>query len=75
MPLSMPPKKSYQGCELEPKIVESPLCFCIDAEGSRAYRTPRKPKKQLKSFATWWRGNCKQTRKRTNKHSSEAPSP
>jgi hypothetical protein len=23
----MPPKRSYRGCELEPKIVESPLCF------------------------------------------------
>src|ERR1035437_10713726 len=23
----MPPKRSYQGCELEPKIVESPLCW------------------------------------------------
>jgi len=27
MPWSMPPKRSYQGCELEPKIVESPLCW------------------------------------------------
>jgi hypothetical protein len=27
MPWSVPPKELYQGCELEPKIVESPLCW------------------------------------------------
>lgn len=39
MPLSMPPKRSYRGCELEPKIVVSQLSEAKILAGGPAIST------------------------------------